>query len=170
MAARKKIPIDVITKVVHEAGYRCANPACRTIITIDIHHIEYVSAGGSNEPDNLLPLCPTCHALHHKHFISNESIRTWKMLLLSLNHAFDRQAVDILLLLATQPHLDVNGEGVLQCAGLIASGLVLTDVRQVSQTRYVALTPKGQQFVEAWKAGNQRLAIASDAQLPGLPA
>lgn len=28
---------------------------------LDVHHIVPLLAGGSNHPDNLIPLCPTCH-------------------------------------------------------------------------------------------------------------
>ena len=92
-------PLPTQRVVLHEAGYRCANPGCRGIITLDIHHIEYVSEGGGNGADNLLPLCPNCHALHHGGTIPRESIRAWKMLLLSLNDGFSRAAIDLLLAL-----------------------------------------------------------------------
>src|SRR6266567_2983044 len=94
---RKKPHVDAIRLVLHEAGYRCANPACRTILTIDIHHMEYVAEGGSNEPENLLPLCPNCHSLHHRKDIPRESIRAWKMILLAFNDGFDRKSVNLLL-------------------------------------------------------------------------
>ena len=74
---RKKIPADCRQLVLHEAGYRCANPTCRTILTLDIHHLEYVSDDGGNDPANLLPLCPNCHGLHHSGVIPRESIRAW---------------------------------------------------------------------------------------------
>ncbi len=46
------------------------------------------------------------------------------MLLLSLNDGFDRQSVDLLLALKELGSYYVDGSGVLQCASLIASGLV----------------------------------------------
>lgn len=33
---------------------------------LDVHHIVYRSAGGTNEPSNLLTLCAVCHAEEHK--------------------------------------------------------------------------------------------------------
>lgn len=165
MPARKPLPVDIVSLVLHEAGYRCANPVCRTIITLDIHHIVRVADGGPGTPDNLLPICPNCHSLHHKDIIPASSIRAWKMLLLSLNHAFDQRAIDILLTLSTMKRLDVQGEGVLQCAGLIASGLVMTDVASVSATRFLKLTDKGRHFVQAWKDGKQDEAIAAASPL-----
>ena len=96
---RRSIPVDVQHLVLHEAGYKCANPVCRTILTLDIHHLVPVADDGGNAPDNLLALCPNCHALHHRAEIPADSIRAWKMLLLALNEAYDRRSVDLLLAL-----------------------------------------------------------------------
>jgi hypothetical protein len=47
-------------------GYKCANPTCRNVFTLELHHIVWVKDGGGNEPDNLLVLCPNCHAPPHQ--------------------------------------------------------------------------------------------------------
>jgi len=73
----------------HESGYKCGNPACHSVVTLDIHHLEQVSAGGGDTAENLLPLCPNCHALHHRGVIPADSIRAWKLLLLTINEAYD---------------------------------------------------------------------------------
>lgn len=171
MAKSRRTSIALVTQreVLHEAGYRCGNPGCRGIITLDIHHIEYVSEGGGNGTENLLPLCPTCHALHHSGQIPRESIRAWKMLLLSLNDGFSRLAVDLLLALdhlGRRPVL-VATDTVLMMGSLIASGLVTISHpstgeipdRDFSQSRFVSLSNKGVSFVASWKAGNQAGAI-----------
>jgi hypothetical protein len=156
-------------EVLHEAGYRCANPGCRTIITLDIHHIEYVSKGGGNGAANLLPLCPTCHALHHSGQIPLESIRAWKMLLLSLNDSFSRIAVDLLLALdhlGRKPVL-ITTDTILMMGSLIASGLITVTHpsagtipdQDFNQSRFVSLSDKGRTFVAAWKAGKQAEAV-----------
>ena len=124
MAARKKLPISIQRMVLHESGYKCSNPTCRTIITLDLHHLAYVSKGGKNEAENLLALCPNCHSLHHKRHIPQDSLRTWKMLQISLNEAFDKRSIDLLLTIHKQRRLDVSGEGVLDCASLISSEFV----------------------------------------------
>jgi HNH endonuclease len=121
---RKALLLEVRNLVLHEAGYKCANPACRGILTLDIHHLDYVSNGGGDSADNLIALCPTCHTLHHKGHIPIESVRTWKVLLLSLNEGFDRRSIETLLALHKIGRLNVSGEGVLACSSLIASGLV----------------------------------------------
>ncbi len=159
---RKKVPQDVRSRILHEAGYKCANPVCRTILTLDIHHLDYVADGGSNEPDNLLALCPNCHSLHHKGQIPVESLRVWKQLLASLNEAFDRRSIDLLLALDHPKPLFVSGEGVLECAALIASGFVkrrtyknLRGIGTLMPTYSVELSERGKSFVKAWKEGRQ---------------
>lgn len=93
----RNVKTSVRTRVLHEAGYKCSNPRCRYRITLDVHHVYYVSEGGSDDPANLLPLCPTCHAEHHMGRIPTESLRAWKVLLLAINEAFDRRSVDVLI-------------------------------------------------------------------------
>ena len=159
---RKRIPADYRQQVLHEAGYRCANPTCRTVLTLDIHHMEYVSRQGSNEPSNLLPLCPNCHSLHHSGVISHESVRAWKMLLLALNDAFDKQQVDSLLMLDRVKALWIAADSVVAFAGLLAAGMVCLyegNYYVPIMHYHVALTEKGQNFVSGWKSGKQEAAI-----------
>jgi hypothetical protein len=155
--------------VLHECGFRCGNPICRGIITLDIHHIEPVAEDGSNTADNLIALCPNCHSLHHGGKIPRESIRAWKMVLLSLNEGFSRAAMDTLLALhhlGGRPLL-VAIEAVLGMGSLISSGLIRVEhpsqgtipERDFHQTRFVSLSSKGKTFVAAWVAGNQRAAV-----------
>jgi len=165
---RKKITSDTRQLVLHEAGFRCANPVCRTPLTIEIHHLDYVSDGGSNAPDNLIPLCPNCHALHHGGHIPTESLKTWKLVLLTLNEGFDRRTVDILLALDQLEQLSISGDGMLQFAALLSSGLVAVKTRVYggatiagTDSFKVVLSEKGKSFVENWKAGNQAGAVAA---------
>jgi hypothetical protein len=168
---RKRIPLATQRQVLHESGYRCGNPGCRGIITLDIHHIEYVSENGGNGAENLLALCPTCHALHHAGHIPLESIRAWKMLLLSLNDGFSRSVVDFLLALdhiGKRPVL-LAIDTLLMMGSLVASGLLtlthpnrgISEVSEwdYTQTRFVSLSEKGRAFIAAWKAGNQDQAV-----------
>jgi hypothetical protein len=171
---RKKLPVDVKILVLHEAGYKCANPACRTILTLDIHHLQRVSDQGADSPDNLLALCPNCHTLHHKGIIPQESIRAWKMLLLAINEAYDRKTLDLLLALERTKAVYVSGDGLLACAALIASDLV--EVGTVGLERFTArsgfevpsyrlsLAPRGQTLLNAWKQGDQEAAVQALAR------
>jgi hypothetical protein len=168
---RRRSSLSLSTKqlVLHEAGYRCGNPACRSILTLDIHHLIPVADGGEDSPDNLLALCPNCHALHHRGHIASESIRSWKMLLLAMNQATDRSTLDILLTLEQAENLVVSGNGVLRCASLVAAGYVTVEPIDVGdglfntkwrKRRYfVDLTEKGRRVVEAWKQGDQAAVV-----------
>lgn len=164
-AKRKSLPMDVRRLVLHEAGYKCANPVCRTILTLDIHHLDYVSDAGTDTPENLLALCPNCHALHHQGNIPKESLRSWKMLLLSMNEGFDRKAIDILLALSKMGWIEVSGEGMLECAALLASDLIKVEIIHGQMhmafvvTYKLRLSERGRLLVEAWKLGDQKAAV-----------
>jgi hypothetical protein len=169
---RKAIPSDVRHQVLHEAGYKCGNPACHSIITLDIHHLEHVSAGGGDTGENLLPLCPNCHALHHRGVIATESIRAWKMLLLSLNEGYDRKTLELLIALGQAPGdcIFVSGDGLLSCSPLVAGALI--DVSTWGQQAFdgqfgyqvphyrVALNQRGRAMLEAWRKGDQEAVVA----------
>ena len=162
---RKKLPDSVRAAVLHEAGYMCANPRCRTIITLEIHHIEYMSESGGDVPENLLPLCPNCHSLHHMKKITRESIRTWKFLLLALNEAFDRRSVELLLALDRIGMTTCSGDGLVWFAALLASGFVKSQTicGLVNAPNFgkheIKLSEKGRIFVDAWKRGDQEVAV-----------
>src|SRR5206468_976550 len=110
-------------------GYRCAVPTCRGILALDMHHIYEVSAGGGDDPSNLIALCPTDHVLYHRGTISADSIYAYKAMLVAIGRAFDLDAVDRLLFLApcTKDFLIVSGDGVLHFARLIAAGLTCVE-------------------------------------------
>lgn len=167
MTRRANIPQDVRREVLIEAGYRCAVPTCRTIGVVDVHHIVLVAEGGKNTADNLIALCPTCHAMHHRGAMPEEAIRVYKGMLVSLNQAFDKNASDLLLFLAleTRPR-GFTSTDVLRFVGLIVAGLVCTS--EMGQPKgglrvgsyagsdfTLDLTEQGRSVVEAWKHGNK---------------
>ena len=166
---RRPITREIRQQVLHEAGYKCANPSCRTILTIDVHHLDYVSDGGSNQPANLIALCPNCHSLHHKGHIPKESLRSWKMLLISLNEGLDKHSIDLLLALDKVERLMISGSGVLECASLIAADFVEINVdskggelfggEPLEEKYWIELNEKGRSLVAAWKRGDQEGAV-----------
>lgn len=170
---RRALPVDVRRLVLHEAGYKCGNPACHSILTLDIHHLERVSDGGVDSADNLLALCPNCHALHHRGDIPAESVRAWKMLLLTINEAYDRKTLDLLATLNRVENVYVSGDGLFSYAGLIAGGLI--DVNQWGHAMFdhrwgfqtptyrVSVTERGRRLLTAWRAGDQAAAVAATA-------
>lgn len=168
---RRTISISVKRQVLHEAGYKCSNPVCRTILTIELHHLDYISDKGGNNPDNLLPLCPNCHALHHQGNIPKESLRAWKIFLTTLNEALDKKSIDLLLALNKIGKLVVSGDGILSCSTLISANLVsvereeykiahekgfLFDRAVYDELYNIELTKKGKLLVRAWHQGDQR--------------
>jgi hypothetical protein len=122
--------------------------------------MEEVSEGGGNGAGNLIALCPTCHALYTRGNIHRDSIYAWKLILISLSHAFDSSTIDDLLFLAlpAMEHLQISGDGVLKFSRLIAAGLA--EFRMWIQngplvTYKVGLTTKGAQLIDAWMSGNR---------------
>ena len=170
--ARKKIPVTIRDEVLREAGYKCANPVCRNILTLQLHHIEWVKVGGETAATNLLALCGHCHDLHTQGHIPASAIRHWKGILHALNSAFNKESMDLLLFLANADCTKVlyTGDGLLRFAGLIASGFAeIIDshygvglrygnsppTAPPSSTHRVQLSEKGRAFTIAWLAGDE---------------
>jgi len=168
---RKKISDSIRQAILLESGYKCANPNCRHILTLEIHHIIWVKDGGGNNQSNLIALCPNCHALHTRGNIPMHAILTWKSLLVSLNNP-NRESVDLLLVLYEEeqlidqsdkeiPTFHFTGDGLGFLSGLIISGLIEISQRSTGITAMgsrmpsfrVRLTTTGRQLVEAWKNG-----------------
>ena len=158
---REKLPLNTKIIVLTEAGYRCAVPTCRNILALDIHHIWEVSAGGGDDPTNLIALCPTCHALYHRGTYNAESIYAWKAMLIAITRAFDVEAIDKLFFLEplTDDFLILSGDGLLHFARLIAAGLASVTQHANNNgllvTYAVNISSKGRLLVEAWKQGDQ---------------
>ena len=45
-------------------------------LAADIHHIKYKSRGGSDEVDNLIALCRSCHNKAHANILTEEFLKT----------------------------------------------------------------------------------------------
>ena len=166
MVARKPIAKRTQIAVLTEAGWRCAVPTCRTVLALDLHHLVEVSEGGKNDAANLLALCPTCHALHHRGDLTREALYTYKAILVALSQAFDIATVDQLLfldVLRDRP-LQLQGQGVLSFMRLISAQLA--DFKSMGKDMgvefySVALTQRGKVLVDAWKSGNRENVAAA---------
>jgi hypothetical protein len=177
IVSRSAIPEQVKREVLIEAGYRCGVPTCRTILLLDLHHIVEVSEGGGNKADNLLPLCPTCHALYHRERIPRDAVKAWKAVLVSLSQAFDRNTIDDLLFLKCVQHREYvcTGDGVSRFTQLYAAGLATFQFFQgqrgmgmcVDNYR-VAITPKGERLLEGWLQGDRKI-LAEALAMSTLP-
>jgi hypothetical protein len=169
VSSRTAVPHEVAVAVLVESGYRCAVPTCRTILAIDPQHIIEISEGSGYVVENLLALCPTCHALYHRGVIRRDSLYTWKSVLVSMSQAFDMATVDHLLFLSRPEakSLRVSGDGVLQFSRLISAGLATFGVAMQNGPLilyWVILTNKGKSLLEAWTSGN-REAVAQAMQI-----
>jgi len=144
MPRRKKIPLQTKIDVLIEAGYRCGNPACNIVLTPDIledHHIIGVAAGGGNEAANLLALCPVCHSLYTHAKITPDAIRHWKRMLVALNHAYSREAMDLLVFLNSRAdRLTCSTDGMLRFVGLMNAGLVECELHPLTPDIFVEAT------------------------------
>lgn len=170
---RERLPVQTRVVVLTESGYRCAVPTCRNILALDMHHIWEVSAGGDDDPSNLIALCPTCHALYHRGTIRAESIYVYKAMLVAITRAFDLESVDRLLFLEScgEDFLIVSGDGLLHFGRLIAARLAT--VKQMANNNWqivtyaVNISDKGRQLIQAWKAGDRaRVKKAIDSPRP----
>ncbi len=158
---RTKLPLTTRTILLTESGYRCAVPTCRGILALDMHHIWEVSKGGSDDPSNLIALCPTCHTLYHRGRISPEAIYVYKAMLVAITRAFDVEAIDRLLFLemCKKDYLLVSGDGLLNFSRLIAAGLADMDQKANNKDQLVTyavnISDKGRLLIKAWREGDR---------------
>ena len=92
---RPPIPADIKRRVLVEAGHRCAIPTCRYINT-EIHHIIPWETCHKHEYENLIALCPNCHARADKGEIDRKSLRAYKANLRFAHDKFSNFEVDML--------------------------------------------------------------------------
>jgi hypothetical protein len=144
VAARRPPSAAVRAEILLEAGYMCANPRCRHILTLELHHICWVKDRGTNTASNLLALCPNCHSLHTAGHIPTSAIAVWKSMLSSINST-DRTGVDFLLYLHR-----TSVSGLIEQGGGAHGG----GSGSYSSAFEIRLTNAGQRLVEAWLAGD----------------
>jgi hypothetical protein len=96
---RDHIPLKVQRAVLVEAGHRCAISTCRATTTEFAHIIPWATSK-DNSFENLIALCPNCHARYdQKKEIDQLSIKMYKQNLSILNHRygeFERRLFEIL--------------------------------------------------------------------------
>jgi HNH endonuclease len=155
---RSAVAYRQIAAVAPLAVPRCMNP-----LAIDVHHIDGNPA--NNDPSNLIALCPTCHSAFHRGTYSLEAIRVWKLMLQQLNAAYDRNTINLLLMLARLEesgwkNFEITGDGFLAFSPLLVSGLIKVNIfHRPAMGRgmpyyEVTLSEQGQATMKAWKEGN----------------
>lgn len=63
---REQISAALKHDVLLRQGRTCALCPSKEYDVFDFHHKLQVSEGGGNEPENIVGLCPTCHAKAHR--------------------------------------------------------------------------------------------------------
>ena len=63
----KRIPTE--EKILLRDGYRCMVPVCSSMRNLEAHHVEFLSAGGSDEDWNKVTLCHGHHRMVHEGLI-----------------------------------------------------------------------------------------------------
>lgn len=63
-----KVSPDVRKLVRERDGFKCRRCGAveRKGYKFQLHHIKYRCHGGSNQPDNLMLVCPKCHRIIHE--------------------------------------------------------------------------------------------------------
>jgi hypothetical protein len=83
------------SRVLVEAGHRCAIPTCR-YIEVDVHHIIPWETCLKHEYENLIALCPNCHRRADRGNIDRKSLRTYKANLRYAHDKFSQLEIDML--------------------------------------------------------------------------
>lgn len=60
------IPPRVRGEVLARDQHRCQAPGSGRTRLLEVHHTQPKSQGGTNQPDNLVTLCGSCHRLRHE--------------------------------------------------------------------------------------------------------
>ncbi len=102
---RPSISMEIQRKVKVEAGHRCAIPTCKQI-PVELHHIVPQSQGGEDTFENLIVLCPNCHARVHKGEIDRKSVKIYKSNLSVLNDRYNAMGRRVLKKFAPEPELE----------------------------------------------------------------
>jgi hypothetical protein len=153
---RPAIPGQLERDVLVVAGHRCALPRCHTP-TVEIAHIKPWAQVKAHTFNNLIALCPTCHARYDKGEIDRRAMLQYKANLSVLSGRYGEVERRVLHHFAAHPdyesiYLPKGWEILLMY--LLGDGFLVEtdDIRyQFSKegTLYL-ITSQGREFVEKW--------------------
>ena len=124
--SRPKIPAELKRRVLLEVGHRCAIHTYRHI-DVEIHHIIPWVGCQEHKYENLIALCPNCHARADRDEIDRKSLRTYKANLRYAHDKFSQLEVDILFALHKG----------LEKAGLEFPSFVIILINRILEVEYV---------------------------------
>jgi hypothetical protein len=161
METRPPVPKELERQLLVESGHRCAIPTCRQV-PVELAHINPWSQCQEHKFENMICLCPTCHARHHQGAIDRKSLRIYKHNLAILNGRYGDFEQRILTMFAEQPGTDavkLPGGFDILILYLLRDGL-LTDtgktsgvyIRDLPTEKVFAITEKGREFINHWLA------------------
>jgi hypothetical protein len=52
--------------ILQRQGGTCGHPGCMEIRNLQLHHLHPISLGGTNNPENLIYLCPNHHHMYQR--------------------------------------------------------------------------------------------------------
>lgn len=156
---RIAIPAELERQVKVEAGHRCAIPTCRAW-PVELVHIASYSDVRSHSFENLIALCPTCHARYdNTKDIDRQSMRVYKANLAVINSRFMELEKRLLEGLKGQGKLPIPGTmswvfSQLEKDELIEvigdSGITMSGIKSHF---IVQLTSAGKELVNKWFEG-----------------
>jgi hypothetical protein len=160
---RPPMPRPLKRLVLVEAGHRCAIPTCRNI-PVEINHIDEWAKVREHTFENLIALCPTCHARYTRGEIDRQSMLHYKANLGVINsryNDFERRILEAFSEAIQEnpatPVMDLPGGGQsLQYRYLLADGLIAQCagnymvVSGVPVGMQFTITDKGRDFISKW--------------------
>lgn len=157
---RPAIPRPLEREVLVEAGHRCAIPTCRTV-PVEIAHVVPWSRVQEHTFDNLIALCPTCHARYDAGEIDRQSMVIYKCNLALLLGRYGDVERRVLKGFAEHPevnYIDLPGGLQVFLLYLLEDGLLIdgglapwaTQIQGVNTHDRYFLTEKGRTFVDRW--------------------
>ena len=172
---RPAIPAELERRVKVEAGHRCAIPTCKSV-PIEINHIEDWAKVQEHTFENLIALCPNCHARYTKGEIDRKAMRMYKAnlgVVMNRYNDFERRILELFgeilekmppeAQAANQrPWIQLPGGGsVLSYRYLLADGLIeelgavggvhtTFTVGGVPQAANFGITQAGIEFINKW--------------------
>ncbi|MFE3586796.1 HNH endonuclease [Streptomyces niveus] len=178
-AGRPEIPMKIKRPVLVEAGHRCAIPTCRQT-PVEIAHIVPWSKVQEHRFENLIALCPTCHARFDQGDIDRQSMMQYKANLEVVNSRYTDHERQILKEFIRRDqrrkelggkrnsyrrwedwervglgHIRVHDHMRWMVSNLVEDGIVCfhADMRQLREGIHavpVVLTDKGNLFLSRW--------------------